>query len=94
MVVDGSEEVLNYRIIPCGGVKICGQSAEEKCPYVVSTRETRPCPNHPRTKLVHAGTVNVTTYIQTLAYSQLHIYIYANDWEVLVDLVRMTASVL
>lgn len=52
MVVDGKEEVLNYRIIPCGGVKLCGI---EECSYVTSTREIRPCANHPGTKLIHSG---------------------------------------
>lgn len=35
MLVDGSEEVMNYRIIPCGGVKLCGRH-NEGCTYVAA----------------------------------------------------------
>lgn len=41
--VDGKEENLYHRIAPCGGVKQC---PVEGCPYTVSTKEHRPCPNH------------------------------------------------
>ena len=54
VTVDGKKELLKYRIIPCGGVKVCG-ATDVKCDYVVSTRETRPCPNHPRHKLIRQG---------------------------------------
>ena len=46
--VDGVDEDVIYRIVPCGGVKHC---SEESCKYVVSTRETKPCPDHPGKKL-------------------------------------------
>ncbi len=52
--VDGVEEDMWYRIVPCGGVKLCGQH-EEGCDYVTSTRETRSCPSHPETKLVRSA---------------------------------------
>ena len=50
MVVDGTDEDVTYRVVPCGGVKQC---SEESCKYVVSTRETKPCPDHPSKKLKH-----------------------------------------
>ena len=49
--IDGKEEEVYYRTVPCKGVKVCGQS-NEGCSYVVSTRETRRCPQHQDTPLV------------------------------------------
>ena len=43
-----------YRIAPCRGVKLCGMH-EQGCDYVTSTRENRPCPNHPSVPLVGSG---------------------------------------
>lgn len=54
MSVDGTEEELWYRIVPCGGVKLCGDH-ENGCSYVTSTRETRSCPSHPKSHLVKSG---------------------------------------
>lgn len=51
-LVDGKEEEIFYRIAPCGGVKCC---AIEDCSYSISTREHRPCPEHPETSLVSSG---------------------------------------
>ena len=45
--VDGKEEDV-YQIAPCGGVKQC---PVEDCPYTVSTKEHRPCPNHAEQQL-------------------------------------------
>lgn len=50
--VDGKEEELFYRIVPCGGVKNC---SVRDCSYTVSKREFRPCPDHPETVLVQSG---------------------------------------
>ena len=50
--VDGNDEQIIYRIVPCGGVKVC---SEESCNYVVSTRETKPCPEHKTKKIVRSG---------------------------------------
>ena len=44
MVVDGKEETLWYRIVPCGGVKLCPAAG---CTHVVATREVRSCSHHP-----------------------------------------------
>lgn len=52
MNVDGADEDIVYRIVPCGGVKLCSQ---ESCQYVVSTRETKPCPDHLGKKLSRSG---------------------------------------
>ena len=73
MVVDGKKEMLKYRIIPCGGVKICG-ATDAKCDYVVSTRETRPCPNHPRYKLICQGE-QVKNHFVSTKYDQCHLTI-------------------
>lgn len=51
MLIDGKEEEIWYRIVPCGGVKQCGQH-EAGCTYVTSTRENRNCPLHPQTSLI------------------------------------------
>ena len=45
--IDGKDEVLNYRIVPCGGVKLCGKQAEG-CTYVVARRERARCLDHPQ----------------------------------------------
>ena len=50
MTVDRVDEDVIYRIVPCCGVK---QYSEESCKYVVSTQESKPCPDHPGKKLNH-----------------------------------------
>ena len=50
--VDGANDDIIYRIVPCGGVKVC---SDKSCSYVVSTRETKPCPDHPNKKLERSG---------------------------------------
>lgn len=47
---------MNYRIAPCGGVKICSAKG---CSYVPSTREHRRCSEHPNQPLEHSGTCPV-----------------------------------
>ena len=56
ILIDGTEEAINYWIVPCGGIKLYG-SHSEVCTYIGATRETRPCFTHPRVKLVHTGTL-------------------------------------
>ena len=50
--VNGTEEELNYRIAPCGGVKQC---PAEGCQHVTSTREHHRCSDHPDQALEHSG---------------------------------------
>lgn len=50
--IEGKEESLNYRIAPCGGVKMCSAVG---CSYVTSTREHRHCSSHPDSLLVSSG---------------------------------------
>ena len=38
MDVDGEEEILNYRIVPCNGVKLCSQSSDG-CNFVSAVKE-------------------------------------------------------
>ena len=45
MNIDSQEEAVLYRIVPCGGVKLCPHYGED-CQYVVSTRETKRCSVH------------------------------------------------
>ena len=52
MTVDGNEETLWYRIVPCGGVKQCPAPS---CTYVVATREVRSCMQHPNEKLTRSN---------------------------------------
>ena len=52
MVVDGKEETLWYRIVPCGGVKLCPAAG---CTHVVATREVRSCSHHPSEKLTRSN---------------------------------------
>lgn len=55
MVVDGQEEQIHYRIVPCAGVKLCSHHTEG-CSHVVSTREIKnQCHIHPEAKLVRSG---------------------------------------
>ena len=54
MKVDGVEEAVCYRIVPCAGVKLCPKHVDG-CSYIASTRECRPCPSHPGEKLVRSG---------------------------------------
>lgn len=51
---DESSLNVTYRITPCQGVKMCG-SHVQGCEYLTSTRESRPCPNHPKVPLVSSG---------------------------------------
>ena len=51
---DESSLDVTYRIAPCRGVKLCGSHAQG-CGYVTSTRENRPCPDHPKLPLVCSG---------------------------------------
>lgn len=51
---DGTSLNATYRITPCRGVKMCGSHAQG-CGYVTSTRESRPCPDHPKVPLVSSG---------------------------------------
>ena len=52
MDVDG-EEILNYRIVPCNGVKLCSRSSDG-CNFVLAVK-MRWCPDHPEEKLVHSN---------------------------------------
>ena len=52
--VDGKEEKVLYRIVPCGGVKLCPLYGDQ-CNYVVSTRECRRCPAHATEDLVRSS---------------------------------------
>ena len=55
MIVDGQEEQIHYRIVPCAGVKLCSYHTEG-CSHVVSTREIKnQCLSHPEAKLVRSG---------------------------------------
>lgn len=54
MDVDGKEEKVLYKIVPCGGVKLCPRYGKE-CNYVVSTREIRKCPEHSTENLVRSA---------------------------------------
>ena len=65
MSVDGKEEAVRYRIVPCGGVKQCAKYGEG-CTHVVSTREIRnDCQSHPKEKLVRTANCPVEfIYIQ------------------------------
>ena len=58
MSVDGKDEDVWYRIVPCGGVKYCGKH-EEGCTYITSTRENRHCPQHPDVKLIRSNECTV-----------------------------------
>lgn len=51
MNVNSTNEQLWYRIIPCGGVKLC-ERYSDGCTHVVSIRESTKCPNHPDEKLI------------------------------------------
>ena len=51
---DESSLNVTYRITPCRGVKMCG-SHVQGCEYLTSTRESHPCPNHPKVPLVSSG---------------------------------------
>ena len=53
MNVNGTNEQLWYRIIPCGGVKLC-ERYSDGCTHVLSIRESTKCPNHPDEKLIHS----------------------------------------
>ena len=50
MQVDGKDEMLWYRIVPCGGVKLCAKHSEG-CSHVVPVREKTKCPTHPSEQL-------------------------------------------
>ena len=52
MDVDGKEESMVYRFVPCGGVKKCGT---EGCSYVAPTSAVKPCSQHKDTPLVRTG---------------------------------------
>ena len=52
--INGELESVYYRIVPCGGVKRCGQHAKG-CPHVVPTFAVKPCCNHPDSPLQHSG---------------------------------------
>ena len=54
MDIDGKEERVVYKIVPCGGVKLCPMYGEQ-CNYVVSTRECRKCPKHSTEDLVRSS---------------------------------------
>ena len=58
MNIDGEEETVFYRIVPCSGVKLCPRFGEE-CNYVVSTRELRRCPSHSDVDLIRTSTCPV-----------------------------------
>ena len=58
MNIDGKNEVVNYRIVPCNGVKLCTHH-NEGCDYISAVKETRRCPNHPEDKLVHSSSCPV-----------------------------------
>ena len=45
MNVDGEEEILNYQIVPCNGVKLCSQSSDG-CNFVSAVKEMIQCPDH------------------------------------------------
>ena len=50
--IDGKQEAVRYKIVPCKGVKQC---IEDGCKYVASTRESKPCPLHPESELQLSG---------------------------------------
>ena len=56
--VDGREEKMLYRIVPCGGAKLCPLFGEQ-CHYIVSTREHRRCPSHSTEDLIRSSTCPV-----------------------------------
>ena len=56
--IDGLEEEVFYLIAPCKGVKYCG-AHETGCDYVTSTRESRPCENHPQLPLIRSEPCSV-----------------------------------
>lgn len=51
--VNGQEEILNYRITPCRGVKLCSHT--EGCEFVCATKDRRRCPDHPEESLKSSG---------------------------------------
>ena len=51
--VNGQEEILNYCIIPCKGVKLCSHT--EGCEFVCATKDRRRCPDHPEESLKSSG---------------------------------------
>ena len=54
MSIDGKQEEVVYRVVPCGGVKHCSHYGEA-CHYVVSTREIKRCPDHPEEQLLRSS---------------------------------------
>ena len=58
MNVDGAEEMMNYRLVPCGGVKLCAKHSEG-CSYTIAKREKTKCPTHPVEKLINSGECQV-----------------------------------
>ena len=51
-----------YRITPCAGVKLCSETG---CSYVTSTRDCKPCTQHPKAQLQRSGSCPVEfVYIQ------------------------------
>lgn len=53
MNVDGVEEMMNYHLVPCGGVKLCAKHSEG-CLYAIAKREKTKCPAHPAEKLINS----------------------------------------
>lgn len=53
MNVAGTNEELWYRIIPCGGVKLCAKHLDG-CMHVVPLRENTKCLDHPDEKLIRS----------------------------------------
>ena len=81
---------LNYRIIPWGGVKVSGTS-DVNCTYVVSTRETRPCPDHARTKPIHKGTVHSCYYSHLLGCCPVE-FVCSQKWATSQDLLPLSGD--
>ena len=54
MSVDGVMEMVNYKIVPCNGVKLCSNHSDG-CGYISAVKETRRCPQHPESQLVRSG---------------------------------------
>ena len=49
MEFNGASETLWYRVVPCGGIKLCSAAT---CTYIASTRQTKSCTQHPKEKLM------------------------------------------
>lgn len=52
MNMNDTSKTVWYRVVPCGGVRIC---STENCEYVTSIKETRPCELHQDKKLIRSN---------------------------------------